>query len=64
MNPREKAKWAAIGGAIGILIGLLIGGRYDVRPVGDGTFGWRIDRWTGHAEMIVPDVQSLRTQGR
>jgi hypothetical protein len=59
---QEKAKWAAIGAVMGIVIGLLAGGRYDLKPDKESGLAWRVDRWTGSVELLGPNGQPITQQ--
>jgi hypothetical protein len=59
---KERAKWAAIGAVVGIVIGLLAAGRYDLKPDKESGFAWRVDHWTGRAELLGPNGQPIMRQ--
>jgi hypothetical protein len=59
---KERAKWAAIGAVVGIVIGLLAAGRYDLKPDKESGFAWRVDHWTGRAELLWPNGQPIMRQ--
>ena len=59
---KERVKWAAIGAAVGVVIGLLAGGRYDIKPDKESGLAWRVDHWTGATELLGPTGQPLMQQ--
>jgi len=48
------------GSLIGVVVGMLIGNRYDLKPAADTGVAWRIDHWTGKSEIIGPNGNPVR----
>lgn len=52
MKPANRREWGylAAGAAAGLLVAVLLAGRYEVVPSGYGAVAFRLDRWTGSLE--------------
>lgn len=59
----EKIKLVGLGFLAGLILGAFfareLSNRYDLHVNNDGGFAWRIDRLTGHVEVVGPNGQPL-----